>query len=461
MEAVNTGLGDKRLDRVMSLLVERSSQRCTLVLRRLSDNRSQEVSFGRFLRNSTVGLQDMTSAAVQKTGQHVVGRHVILVQDTSEISFGYQPFQQGLGPVGSGVESGFFVHPVIAMDADDNFCLGLAALEVFKRPAPSAISRNRRNFKDKLSYRWLSSVQTAQANCKEAERLTVVSDREGDIFEALQGYLEAELDFVVRCWHDRPLAKQQGTEAEKLWQTVDAWLPAGTYELDLPRTDSRSAHKASISVRFGAVKLARPERISAVASPDHLPIYVVDAREDAATVVNGEQPVHWRLLTSHPIGSLETALKVIYWYTMRWNIEQIFRLLKSQGLDLQNALVETFESLIKLALIGLLAAVRVLQLVGARDKPQIAPLSVAFDASQIKLLEKINPTLEGRTVLQQNPHPKHSLAFAAWIIARLGGWKSASKAERPPGPITMMRGLQRFYDYFHINSLYEEPNNDT
>lgn len=461
MDATFRGLGDARLDRVMQFLVERASDRCSLILRRISAKRSQEVSFGRFLRNSFVSLQRMTDVAVRKTGQQVSGRHVLLVQDTSEMSFGYKPFQTGLGPVGNGVESGFFAHPVLAMDADDNLCLGLAGLEVFKRPEASDTHRNQRAFKDKMSYRWLSSVQAAQANCLAAARLTVVSDREGDIFEALEGYFEAKLDFVVRCQHDRPLAQSDGDATQKLWQTVNAWPVAGTYELDLPRTDARSAHKARLLVRFGSARLARPEHRRSDAAPDHLAVYVLDVREHADTVVNKEAPIHWRLLTSHTVDTLQIALQIIHWYSMRWNIEQVFRILKSQGLNLQNSLVETYEGLAKLALIGLLAAVRVLQLVGARDKPHIAAADVAFDPEQIELLEKINSTLEGRTSVQQNPYPKQSLAFAAWVIARLGGWKSASKIERPPGPITMLLGLQRFHDYCHINALLQKTDDDT
>jgi hypothetical protein len=45
---------------------------------------------------------------------------------------------------------------------------------------------------------------------------------------------------------------------------------------------------------------------------------------------------------------------------------------------------------------------------------------------------KINPKLEGKTALLKNPHPPHSLAFAAWVIARLGGWKHCIISERLP-----------------------------
>ncbi len=39
-------------------------------------------------------------------------------------------------------------------------------------------------------------------------------------------------------------------------------------------------------------------------------------------------------------------------------------------------------------------------------------------------------------------HPPQSLAWAAWIIARLGGWNCYYKL---PGPITFRRGMEQFY----------------
>lgn len=43
----------------------------------------------------------------------------------------------------------------------------------------------------------------------------------------------------------------------------------------------------------------------------------------------------------------------------------------------------------------------------------------------------------------KNPFPLHSLAWATWIIARLGGWKGY-QPQTLPGPITIKRGLQAF-----------------
>ena len=83
-----------------------------------------------------------------------------------------------------------------------------------------------------------------------------------------------------------------------------------------------------------------------------------------------------------------------------------------------------------------------LQLVQARDGQGTEPATIAFSQRQIDLLAVIATKYEGRTKLQSNPHPPNSLAWAAWIIARLGGWDGYPRTK--PGPITMRHGLQYF-----------------
>lgn len=56
----------------------------------------------------------------------------------------------------------------------------------------------------------------------------------------------------------------------------------------------------------------------------------------------------------------------------------------------------------------------------------------------------LNREIEAKSKRLKNPHPSDSLAWAAWIIGRLGGW-DGYPSSKPPGPITMKHGLE----YFH------------
>jgi hypothetical protein len=89
--------------------------------------------------------------------------------------------------------------------------------------------------------------------------------------------------------------------------------------------------------------------------------------------------------------------------------------------------------LFKLALVGIAAATRTVQLVDARDGGP-RPATDVIDAALLPAADAIAATLDGRTARQQNPHARHSLAWLAWIIARLGRWNCYGK---PSGPKTM------------------------
>jgi len=145
-------------------------------------------------------------------------------------------------------------------------------------------------------------------------------------------------------------------------------------------------------------------------------------------------------LTSIEVGDADAACEIVRLYRLRWRIEEMFRALKSDGMGLEETQVHEAERLFKLAVVGLAAACRTIQLVDARDgSPR--PATDVIDPALLPVAEAIGPTLEGKTERQKNRHPPHSLAWLAWIVARLGGWNCYYK---PPGPKTMRAGWAQF-----------------
>jgi hypothetical protein len=142
------------------------------------------------------------------------------------------------------------------------------------------------------------------------------------------------------------------------------------------------------------------------------------------------------------------AWRVVGWYRQRWIIEQFFRTLKQQGLRLEDSQLETADRLLKVTAIAARAACTIMQLVQARDGKSGQDAQVAFTPDEIETLRALIPTLEGNTTLQKNPHPPQSLAWAAWAIAKLGGWDGYPKS-KPPGPITFRHGLEYFKALAH------------
>lgn len=110
---------------------------------------------------------------------------------------------------------------------------------------------------------------------------------------------------------------------------------------------------------------------------------------------------------------------------------------------MENAQLETGYGIRRLALMVMESALKIMQLKQARDGEKDIPTSVVFTPKEEQYLERLLPALEGQTVKQKNPYPKGQLARAAWIIARLGGWKGY-KSSRLPGTKTFKRGFDKF-----------------
>ena len=194
-----------------------------------------------------------------------------------------------------------------------------------------------------------------------------------------------------------------------------------------------------MEIRFGAVEIARPVNEKDKTLAASVRLRLVEAKE--IDPPKGVEALHWRLLTTHDVANAAAAWQIVGWYKARWTIEQLFRVMKSQGFGLEDSQLHTAEGLVKLAAVAAKAACIDMQLVQERDGKHGLAATTVFTDPEIETIEAVNPTLERKTARQQNPHKPGSLARACWVIARLGGWNCYG---HPPGPITFHRGMERF-----------------
>jgi Transposase DDE domain len=439
--AVDTGLGnfgDKRLERNGEFFVERVSERQTVCVRNLADNRAEQVRLQRFLANDAVTVEEMIAHRATFVAAAAKGRHVLAIQDTSEINYQAQSERKhGLGKVGNGTDVGLFVHPVLAVDAQTQECLGLVDAQIWRRTKKKAKNYKRLPIEEKESYRWVHGGNQAKEVLADADTVTVIDDREGDIYEKWARLPDARTHLLTRASRDRSVAG-----GGRLFPTLAALPETYRYLLNLPaRPGKRDARTAYMSVRFGRIRIRRPQACSDRNAPPEIELYAIEVRE--LNPPPGDA-VCWRLLTTHPVESVEQALAVIGWYRLRWNIEQLFRTLKRQGLRIEQSVIEDGEALEKLVVIALIVATITMQLVLSRtDSGNNVPATRVFDPEQIEVLHALQKKLQGRTRKQQNQYAPESLAWAAWTIARLGGW-TGYDSDKSNGPITMRDGLERF-----------------
>ncbi len=436
-----------------ALLFWRLVSRSSCILRRIGRGRAEELGFGRFLANDKVTTAEIVAAASRPLEARCRGRHVLAIQDSTELNYQHHAGRvRGLGPAGNGSDRGFFVHPVIAVDADNGALLGLAGAKFWTRPEPSGAARRDRAYRklaieEKESYRWLEVAEQAKQVLASAARVTVIGDRESDIYQGWDRLPDARCDVITRASRDRLLVN-----GSRLFEAAESWREAGRRTIELPAQPGRKKRKATLVLRFGTVNIRRPERCSDAAAPKSLTLRLVEVREVASPAGD---PIHWWLLTTHEVESAEDAWRIVGWYRQRWHIEQVFRTLKRQGLNIESSQVTSAEALMNLAAMALVAAIRIMQLVFARDGRLERPASDVLGPEFIPFARTLLHTLEGKTEKQKNPHRDGTLAWLAWIIARLGGWNGYA-SERPPGPITMHNGWQQFQAMQQGWSLHED-----
>jgi hypothetical protein len=387
----------------------------------LGIDRAGEVQLGRFVHNERVTPAEMVETARARTLARVQGRHVLAIQDTTSLR-------------DDGDQHSLHLHPTIAVDALNGSLLGLVDAIFLKRTGGKRATQSTRGFEAKESRRWLdATLASAELAHAGAACVTVVADREGDIYEEF-ALRPPEVELVVRVQQDRRLA--DGTLLSRCLDDVEA---LGRETIELPGGPSRKARRAALELRARPVRIKAPKRTRAAgapATPSEAAVWLVEARE--VDPPKGVKPAHWLLLTTHAVPNLAAARLITGFYRQRWTIEQLFKTMKTKGFDIEASRVEDGGPFENLAAATLIAAVRVLQMARERDGAAKQPLADAFDPADQPAMAAICADLEGKTERQKNPHPPDSLAWATWICARLGGWNAYYGK---PGPVTIYNGL--------------------
>jgi hypothetical protein len=397
------------------------------------------MQYRRLLHNRSVTSTEMSLHAGDLTGRRAAGRHIVVVQDTSELNLGSRRSRRHYGPVAKGNAAGLLLHASLAVEAGTQALLGLVSMEVWNRGRGELAPRRKRATASKESQRWIENTQQAGKVLSGAASVTMVSDRESDFYE-LFAERPQNVELVIRACQNRRIEAAE-EDPGLLFTFIDSRAEQGRFVMTIPAAPGRRERKAEFAVRFAPVAVRRPLHGADPTLPETVSLTLVDVRE-VSEPEDGSSPVHWRLLTTHAVATLSDARRVIGFYRTRWTIEEFFRTLKTAGFDIEEADIGDPQAMINFVAAATVAAVTIKQLVQARDGNTDQLLSDAFDLDDQPLLEAVSAKLEGKTVRQRNPHPRGTLAFAAWVIARLGGWTGYYGK---PGPKVMRIGLADFH----------------
>lgn len=454
--------GDARLDRRGNEFARSLFASGGHSIRRASGSSAALKGAYRFLENERTSEEAIISSMSGRCGDAVKGKVVLSIQDTTEVNLYSHKHRikhdETIGVTNAAKNGlGFMLHPSLVVDAGNCFPYGFCHVHFFNRQLvrQPKETRNKHEYKklgieEKESNKWLRSSTRAKEVLDKAAMVIIIQDREGDIYEQFATIPDDRTQLLIRAKSDRGLP-----EGVKLFSKVTACALAGTYSIEVGGDNRKGQKKrtAQMEVRFTEVEIKNCSRTAKEIAPA-VKLWCVEAKEGGAKHHKG---ICWRLLTTLEVTTFQQALMVIEWYSWRWMIEEVFRILKKEGFDIEASELESGSSVKKLCLLILDAIIRIFQMKIAyeEDEDENIAASLCFGEAELQCMEMQCKKLEGSTQKQKNQYKKSSLRYATWIIARLGGWKGYT-TERPPGITTLWIGLEKFFNTYNGYMLFKD-----
>jgi hypothetical protein len=391
--------------------------------------------------------EKLINELTERTAKLCKNRIVLAIQDTSEINLTSHRNRlkpnTGLGRLDDAKGNiGFKLHPTLAVDADTLNPLGFATLNLWHRPLdmPSRHIRKHKTLTidNKESYKWIRASNTSKNILQNAKQVIIIQDREGDIYDQLSTVPDEKHHLLIRSRCNRHL-----TDGGLLWDTLSNRKAQGTYSINVEGDKRKQINKrkATIEIRYLQTSVKR----SASALGNKIPettLYAVEAKEIKSKESN---PIQWRLITTYPVTCFEDACLIVEWYSCRWLIEQIFRLLKHKGFNIEGSELEEGWAIRKLCVLMLSSILKIIQMrLAYEEEGDGQNIDEVFAETEQQCLNDLNKKLSGKTKKQSNPFKRTQLKWATWIISRLGGWKGYA-SQRCAGLITIRNGLEKFY----------------
>lgn len=428
-------LGDKRLNNRCLELVKVLGKHPDKSIPKSCGDWSATKAAYRFFKNEDVTREVLLKPHIQQTVERSQGRgEVLAIQDTTYLNYTTHPETDEMGPIGTidGLQ-GLVVHNTMAVAAETGEVLGMLGQEVWVREGrhPQKESGIERRQRARESECWQRGVQAVMALGLNSP--IHVMDREGDIYEVLR--LVKSQRFVIRACRNRLLSKKEGYVFDAIRQNE----PLGKMTVKVVARGGRPGREALLTVRQKRLTICPP--VALRRQGENVEVNVVEVYEPHAP--KGCMPLHWILLTSEPIETLEQCIRVITLYKCRWKIEEFHKSLKT-GCQMEQRQLRTRRRLE--AALGLYTVIGVMLLrVREAARGTTEKANVYFNKAHLKLLRNRYPKIG------KNPTARD--AFRA--VAQMGGFL-ARKHDGEPGWRTLWLGMHELLTMEHGYHLSQE-----
>jgi hypothetical protein len=428
-------LGDARWTQRLVRLAEASAERPGGKVTHVCRTSGERQGAYDLLNSPRFGAGAIHSAVVRSTALRCAAEEIAFVAiDGTSLSLTDRAGQKDFGSIGArhmGVRGLKFLNAyALGLDGTP---LGLLQQICWRRPVDPDVEMEDAS---KESAHWVDAVERASLVLSGAgARGWFQLDREGDSSLLLQALSGSGHLFTVRSSHSSRRVVG-GSDRKRLRHYANGGKLRYTTELRVQGNAGRRRRLAKLEVLTNTVVLDLVEPASGKRAA--LPVNVVDVRE-VGTTPRGEAPVHWRLLTNHPVTTLRDVQLVVFGYQQRWRVEELHKTWKSGACSVEETQLRSMEAVLKWATIMAATATRIERLKHLhRNEPERAAAD-ELTSWEIKAAVILRKKYKKRT--DPMPTDKPTLGEIVSWIADLGGYTGKSSGG-PPGSIVIRRGLE-------------------
>ena len=425
-EIHRVSFGDVRINKRCKEMLRRVSAEPAKSFPAIADNRGVLKAYYRFLNNPRVNREKILSSHVQETVRRCrAHQSVLVIQDTTTLSFQEHPRMSGLGFIGTPPQSagyGMLSHNVCAVTAERHEILGLIHQEVMVRTTVHG-DRNdqpKRQLRQRESAKWHHGVKAVQLLLPDHPKIIHVADREADMFFFMRNIIDAGQGFVIRQTRDRE------TDDGRLETSIANARLLGTMQVDIERNGSRKARTAAVSLRIAPVTIHPPAIVNRVGEP--LAVNLVVVKEEHPP--QGTAGLYWVLLTSEPVETLVQCVYVVQHYQARWIIEEFHKALKT-GCSIEQRQLTTRHGLENV--LGMFSIIAIIL------------LDMRYQARLHEHQKSVSLTPIQQNILRQKYQNLPELITnhqALRLVAMLGGFLGRT-SDGNPGWLTILRGYEK------------------
>jgi Transposase DNA-binding/Transposase Tn5 dimerisation domain len=428
----------RREERFIKILENLTSQPGASIPQQNEDWYATKATYN-FFRNEDVSIE-ILQGIIKSYGvaQIKSAAPLLLIHDISNIS--YNDLQaEGLGYLDNKEGRGILCYSTIAASTE-GLPLALMYQHTWVRPIEhlgKSKNRKRLDFEEKETYKWYQGMTAVNESIGEGTQKIHIADREGDVYDLFFHAYEKNTDLLIRARHNR-----RRSDGCHLWDEIAKLPMQEKIKLQVPDVNGKHRIEIEASLKYQEVEILRPT--TSKNKYESVKLTAIEITQ-LGEVENEEDRIHWKLLTTLQINTVQEALQCVRWYTYRWLIERFHYVLKS-GTRIEQLQFKKAIALQKAISVYSIAAFKIMQMVYQSRHTPDASCEVVLPKNQWKVLYML--INKNKALPKQIP----TLLQAMTWIGKLGG-HLGRKSDGPPGLKTVWQGYQKLCNATNIYEI--------